>query len=353
MESSALSGLCSLIRQGREEQAVSRGAEVLAGIKRLTAEDLKKEVNEEIASKPHIVLREFGPADALAIIQYEAGLSKFSLLGAKGGKLKERQALERRPAEKQWQGATNIIIERDINSTVNSMDEDGFRYHSKLHAPGQTINCFLCGHPIIDPSQWSGGPKTPNGLALQCEHLFPSAATYLFFGDPSYGGIPEALKVNYRWAHATCNNKKSNKLFITMLIAIYDEGGRPFAFGVSPRPVILNKEVVDNFLRDLWSSETPQREQLKQVFDMVGTYTWEKFYQIAFASITANFAPLIEICNGRKQKFEANLFDKIIYIVNTYDPELKRGGKRKRSRKFKVKGKRTRRNKKSTKLVSR
>jgi len=373
MDSTALSGLCRLLRQRREEQDVARGAEVLARMKEVTPEALQGEVREEIerveteAPQNKGYLEEFGPKDAVDILQHQVALSKLSLLGSKGAQIKERQALEERPAEKQWQAVADGIKsegEKFDREAANSAFSSGllglgFRYHSKDNAVKQTGTCFLCGHPLIDKDDWNDKSiKSGHGLSLQCEHLIPSAATYLFFGDGKSFGLQEILQLNYRWAHAACNNKKSNQLFINMIIAIRDEMNKVFAFGFNPRQIFLNESLVKNFLSELWHATGPQRQQLKQSFDMMGTDTWEKFYPIAFASITENFAPLIMQCNGPgKQKFERTFFFQIVNVLNKYDPAVRergetltgvrmprRGGKHKRNY--------TRRNKKFTKLVS-
>lgn len=68
--------------------------------------------------------------------------------------------------------------------------------------------CWLCGNGF-----GSADPK----FAAQCEHVLPIAQGIIFLDlySARSGDINEAMKLEYEWAHATCNNLKNDTVLIT------------------------------------------------------------------------------------------------------------------------------------------
>lgn len=71
--------------------------------------------------------------------------------------------------------------------------------------------CWLCGNGI-DSTLPSNNP-----LSIQCEHILPvmQAVIFLQLYSRDHGdNITDPMKMEYAWAHAKCNNIKTNTVFI-------------------------------------------------------------------------------------------------------------------------------------------
>ena len=93
---------------------------------------------------------------------------------------------------------------RQIFDTVRASDQC-----KGVNIPIAT-ECWLCSTKL------DHGVKYPNPLAPQCDHILPVIQGIMFL--ELYGkrnkDISPAMQIEYAWAHAICNNLKSNSILI-------------------------------------------------------------------------------------------------------------------------------------------
>lgn len=72
----------------------------------------------------------------------------------------------------------------------------------------EKANCWLCGNAIS---------KTNPALLAQCDHILPIAQGVIFLQlySSEKGTVTDAMKLEYEWAHARCNNVKNASVLIT------------------------------------------------------------------------------------------------------------------------------------------
>lgn len=84
-----------------------------------------------------------------------------------------------------------------------------------IPSPQEQKNCWLCGLTMFNPD----GNKND---VIECEHILPviQAVLFLELGLSRPPGVTDdnALKLEYAWAHATCNHPKNNTVFIKEVI---------------------------------------------------------------------------------------------------------------------------------------
>lgn len=286
------------------------------------------------------LLPTFEPEFAISLIERFFSPEQLVLIGKKGGIKSFRDALTRgiTMAEAQWKHESEKYIPRP---------------KAYSGAP-----CFLCGLPFLPleeiQAEMAGGKAQDHPLYPQCEHLIPSAATYLFFGMPGRQEYryafnnKEVLELNYRWAHRYCNGLKGASMFINLLVSSLVDGSYTNGVVVNKAPFELNRPLINKYLTDLWSSPSSGGQTLRRLADK-GRIPAQSIIAFSFASIERAFEPMITTLNipGQKQRLEACFFNNALDIVFQYTNLG--GGKRKKTRKHKLKRKRTRRNKKSKK----
>ena len=67
--------------------------------------------------------------------------------------------------------------------------------------------CWLCGNPFQSANVW---------FSPQCEHILPVAQGVIFLElyNARFKNINDAVKLEYEWAHAICNNLKNDSVLI-------------------------------------------------------------------------------------------------------------------------------------------
>lgn len=84
-----------------------------------------------------------------------------------------------------------------------------------IPSPEEQQTCWLCGLTMFNPD----GNKND---VIECEHILPVIQAVLFLelglSRPPEVTDDEALKLEYAWAHATCNHPKNNTVFIKEVI---------------------------------------------------------------------------------------------------------------------------------------
>lgn len=146
---------------------------------------------------------------------------------------------------------TDLIWGRELKEKLKEQGINTSRAIFELSSPttqcGSVLNirnadkkpCYICGMSIDNSDFYTSntGIKIPQGLTAECEHILPIAQAILFLGIYNAKApemdrevfIPpkEILKLEYRWAHRTCNQIKSNISFIhfntaTLLFEVND-----------------------------------------------------------------------------------------------------------------------------------
>lgn len=80
-----------------------------------------------------------------------------------------------------------------------------------IESPEEQKDCWLCGLTMF-------GPDGKRNDVIECEHILPVIQAVLFLelglSKPPEVSDPSAVKLEYAWAHATCNQPKNNTVFI-------------------------------------------------------------------------------------------------------------------------------------------
>lgn len=105
------------------------------------------------------------------------------------------------------------------------------------------VECYICGMAIIQQDLRLG----VNGLNPECEHILPIAQAVLFlglYGDKFKEGRlfynPTQFKLEYAWAHRTCNQIKSDESYIK-----YNQSARQF---------VVDTVALRSFLTKIWNN---------------------------------------------------------------------------------------------------
>lgn len=80
-----------------------------------------------------------------------------------------------------------------------------------IESPEEQKNCWLCGLTMF-------GTDGKRNDIIECEHILPVIQAVLFLelglSRPPEVSDDNAIKLEYAWAHATCNHPKNNTVFI-------------------------------------------------------------------------------------------------------------------------------------------
>ena len=133
---------------------------------------------------------------------------------------------------------------------------------------GKFVNgteCYICGMPIVQQNLSLG----VNGLNPECEHILPIAQAILFLG--LYGDKfnknrlfynPDQFKLEYAWAHRTCNQIKSDESYIK-----YNDTTKKFA---------VDTVLLRSFLTKIWINKRSDslffNSQLKTTYGVKDTF---------------------------------------------------------------------------------
>lgn len=127
------------------------------------------------------------------------------------------------------------------------------------------IECYICGMPIVQQNLSLG----INGLNPECEHILPIAQAILFLG--LYGDKfnknrlfynPDQFKLEYAWAHRTCNQIKSDESYIK-----YNDTTKKFA---------VDTVLLRSFLTKIWINKRSDslffNSELKTTYGVKDTF---------------------------------------------------------------------------------
>lgn len=173
------------------------------------------------------------------------------------------------------------------------------------------IPCYICGLPIF--KQGEDG----DGLGPECEHILPIAQAILFLGV--YGAKykpdqifynPEILHFEYAWAHRTCNQVKSDKVYTT-----YNPINEPSKrFGV-------NNDGLKQLLRDIWNNDRSDsiifNTELKRSYKSV-----DDFINSRFSPVTNKNGKPIDFFPPKKGLPTPPItvpFQEIVNYLNSFD----------------------------------
>lgn len=155
--------------------------------------------------------------------------------------------------------------------------------------------CYICGIDIDEGDKEIKRGKTINqGLTSECEHILPIAQAILFLGlywakAPKNGlFVPKAniLKLEYAWAHRTCNQVKSDNTYITI--------------DKTTNKYIVKSDSINDLLVSIYKNKREDSVKFNQI--LKGKYDKiTKFTDARIMPVTSKFQEICDYLN----KFQA------------------------------------------------
>jgi hypothetical protein len=142
---------------------------------------------------------------------------------------------------------------------------------TKIRNPDGTL-CYICGMKINqnDIEYDAKGRSVNKGLTAECEHLLSIAQAIIFLGlywakapkNDLFSPDMSVLKLEYAWAHRTCNQIKSDRTFI-----LYNNSNERFD---------VNFPAIQKLLNDIYTNK--RSDSLNFNIILKDTYTTKKSF---------------------------------------------------------------------------
>jgi hypothetical protein len=199
----------------------------------------------------------------------------------------------------------NIVFTPDLKEKLKAIGIDTTRAIYELSSPTTQCSvitgirdpngnpCYICGMPIND-TKIKGRPQYP-GLTSECEHLLPIAQSIIFLGlywaKAKTGGLfvptKDVLRLEYEWAHRTCNQVKSDRSFI-----IFNKKSEIYE---------TNSDAIEILLRDIFSNKRSNSSafntELHRIFG-TGVVGLSNFIRARKDTVISRFQIICDYLNG-------------------------------------------------------